>query len=262
VPFPAIVCCYEARYHEQESSTNRDPEGNALTEAEWLESVNPNAMLSFLRRKGSGRKFRLFACACCERFERLLPEGPFLNAFLMAEKLPDHTLPEEEVQAVIRALMKARGPSIAVDAVGNAVRQALEYRPAPEGLRFDHADAQRAAYWAMEAAFALSVEKSTAVVRWSAAKRAERAAQAVILRDIFEPFRRVKVPRAWLVWNDGTIPHLAWSIYAERAFENLPILADALEDAGCTDEALLAHCRGGGQHVRGCWAVDLLRGAA
>jgi hypothetical protein len=43
-------------------------------------------------------------------------------------------------------------------------------------------------------------------------------------------------------------------------FADLPILADALEDAGCTEAAVLAHCRGGGEHVRGCWAVDLLTG--
>ena len=40
----------------------------------------------------------------------------------------------------------------------------------------------------------------------------------------------------------------------------MPILADALEDAGCTNQDILNHCRGGGEHVRGCWVVDLLLG--
>ena len=62
-----------------------------------------------------------------------------------------------------------------------------------------------------------------------------------------------------LVWNGGTVGRIAAGIYEERAFDRLPILADALEDAGCTDPALLTHCRGPGPHVRGCWAVDLLR---
>jgi hypothetical protein len=53
---------------------------------------------------------------------------------------------------------------------------------------------------------------------------------------------------------------LAQGIYDERAFERLPILADALEDAGCTDAAILVHCRGPGPHVRGCWVVDLILG--
>ncbi|HEY1381779.1 MAG TPA: hypothetical protein VGF55_33580 [Gemmataceae bacterium] len=82
-----------------------------------------------------------------------------------------------------------------------------------------------------------------------------------MLRDIFgNPFRPVAVEPAWLAWNHGTVPAIARRVYDERRFEDLPILADALEDAGCTNADLLAHCRGGGPHVRGCWAVDLLLG--
>jgi hypothetical protein len=62
------------------------------------------------------------------------------------------------------------------------------------------------------------------------------------------------------MWNDGAVVKLAESIYTERAFDRLPILADALEDAGCTDAAVLDHCRGPGPHVRGCWVVDLVLG--
>ena len=65
---------------------------------------------------------------------------------------------------------------------------------------------------------------------------------------------------AWLRWNDGTIPKIAQGIYEERAFDRLPILHDALLDAGCDDEDLLAHCRGAGPHVRGCWVIDLILG--
>jgi hypothetical protein len=53
---------------------------------------------------------------------------------------------------------------------------------------------------------------------------------------------------------------LSRAIYDDRAFDRLPVLADALEDAGCTDRTILAHCRSGGEHVRGCWVVDLLLG--
>lgn len=63
-----------------------------------------------------------------------------------------------------------------------------------------------------------------------------------------------------LAWNDGTVPRMAQSIYEERAFDRMPILADALEEAGCDNEAILQHCRGGGPHVRGCWVLDLLLG--
>jgi hypothetical protein len=65
-------------------------------------------------------------------------------------------------------------------------------------------------------------------------------------------------PRAVLAWNDGTVRKIAEGIYAERAFDRLPILADALLDAGCDNEELIAHCRGAGPHVRGCWVVDTI----
>jgi hypothetical protein len=85
-------------------------------------------------------------------------------------------------------------------------------------------------------------------------------AKADFLRCIFGPllFRPITIDPKWLTWNDGTVPNLAQAIYDERRFEDTPILADALMDAGCHDEEILAHCRGPGPHVRGCWVVDLL----
>ena len=61
-----------------------------------------------------------------------------------------------------------------------------------------------------------------------------------------------------LTWEAGTVMELARAINKDRAFNRLPILADALEEAGCTNEGILAHCRGAGPHVRGCWLVDAL----
>jgi hypothetical protein len=63
-----------------------------------------------------------------------------------------------------------------------------------------------------------------------------------------------------VAWNSGAVSKLATAIYGDRAFERLSLLADALEDAGCTDAELLGHLRGPGPHVRGCWAVDLVLG--
>jgi hypothetical protein len=79
-----------------------------------------------------------------------------------------------------------------------------------------------------------------------------------LLRDIFgNPFRRVAVDPAWL--TPGVV-ELARTIYEGRAFERMPELADALEEAGCHDSAILGHCRVPGEHVRGCWVVDALLG--
>jgi hypothetical protein len=86
--------------------------------------------------------------------------------------------------------------------------------------------------------------------------KAEWAAQACFVRDIFgNPFRKVKVKRVWLT---GNVVALAQTIYDDRFFDRLPILADALEDAGCDNADFLNHCRQPGEHVRGCWVVDLV----
>jgi len=76
---------------------------------------------------------------------------------------------------------------------------------------------------------------------------------------MYKPFPSCTLD-AVLAWNDHTVPRIAEGIYQERAFDRLPILADALLDAGCEDEDLMHHCRSAGPHVRGCWAVDLVLG--
>jgi hypothetical protein len=89
-------------------------------------------------------------------------------------------------------------------------------------------------------------------------KLAGQQAQANILRDIFgDPFCPVTCDPEW---RTSTVLALAQGIYDERAFDRMPILADALQDAGCDNAEILDHCRGPGPHVRGCWVVDLLLG--
>jgi hypothetical protein len=79
-----------------------------------------------------------------------------------------------------------------------------------------------------------------------------------LLRDIFgNPFRPVALDPAWLTWHDGLLVSMARRMYDSRDFTDMPILADALEEAGCSDQDILAHCRQPGEHVRGCWIVDL-----
>ncbi len=88
-----------------------------------------------------------------------------------------------------------------------------------------------------------------------------RSQQCDLLRDIFGPMNQeIHIDPDWLAWDGGTIPKLAASIFEKRSFDRLPILADALEEAGCQDAELLRHCRTPGLHVRGCWAVDALLG--
>ncbi|MCI0456355.1 MAG: hypothetical protein L0Z62_05185 [Gemmataceae bacterium] len=89
-----------------------------------------------------------------------------------------------------------------------------------------------------------------------------------LLRDLFgNPFRPVAVDPSWLTWYGGTVLRLAQATYHERHLPEgtldsprLAVLADALEEAGCTDADILGHLRGPGPHVRGCWVIDLLLG--
>jgi hypothetical protein len=90
-------------------------------------------------------------------------------------------------------------------------------------------------------------------------REAARHDQLALLRDLFS-FRVLSTSPSWLAWNDGTVRLIAKAIYDEGAFDRMPILADALEDAGCGSADILNHCRGSGEHVRGCWVVDLLLG--
>jgi hypothetical protein len=94
----------------------------------------------------------------------------------------------------------------------------------------------------------------------AAAYHAEGAAQAALLRCLFgNPFRPgPQLDPVWLAWKDGTVARLARSVSEGGAFGLMPVLGDALEDAGCADAALLGHCRSAGPHARGCWVVDLL----
>jgi hypothetical protein len=89
-----------------------------------------------------------------------------------------------------------------------------------------------------------------------------RRRQPGLLREVFGPlaFRPNPIGHAVLAWGGGTVSKLAQAVYEEYAFDRLPVLADALEDAGCTDQQILRHCREPGEHVRGCWVVDLLLG--
>jgi hypothetical protein len=78
-----------------------------------------------------------------------------------------------------------------------------------------------------------------------------------LLRCIINPFHH---PALNPTWKTQAVVQLARSLYEERRFEDMPVLADALEEAGCQDAAVLGHCRGPGPHIRGCWVLDLLLG--
>jgi hypothetical protein len=255
-----------------------------MTEAKWLACADPAPMLKFVDGKASDRRLRLFACACCRCIWQLLPPGPSREAVRVAEDYADRQAGDrvrqaaEERAEVVRAAAPAAydrevdestyAESDEVIAAGWTLLVAADAASAAKATTAaSAADAARGASKKAGEAEAWSVQADL----WSAGigRRAgdwpfaEPARQAELARDIFgNPFRSPALDPAWRVWNGGTVPMLARGIYEERAFDRLPILADALEEAGCTDGGILGHCRGPGPHVRGCWVVDLILGMA
>jgi hypothetical protein len=238
-----------------------------MTEAEWQNADDPRKMLDHLRDQAlfrtrwqgwvqvrrwrtSERKLRLFACACCRRFS------------------PDVLGPE--LEAVVRLAERQAEGEVEFTAVENALAHA-ERACRRQG---DEGDA-RVADWRLVGAVACLARRDVneAVVAWEAIGRlfgpgspssdftpqalAEFAGQAALLREVVgNPFAPPQRDPAWLAANDQAVARIARGIQAERAFGDLPVLADALEEAGCADRSVLGHCRGPGPHAPGCWVVD------
>jgi hypothetical protein len=228
-----------------------------MNEAEWRACAEPQRMLEFLRGRASERKLRLFACACVRRVWHLLPDARSRRAVEVAERFADGEADAEMLR------LAAIGAASVAEAGVNAAATPAEQAAASAAFAALNAtgDAARAADYCGANAASAAYHAATAadVPSAAAARAAERAAQARLLREVFgNPVRPARVHEGWLAWGGGTVPRLGAAVYEERAFERLPILADALEDAGCSDAELLAHCRSGSGHVPGCWAVDLL----
>src|SRR5262245_19662976 len=218
-----------------------------MTEAEWLACTDPEPMLDFLRGKVSERKLRLFALACCERIDSLISD-PRSRAALSFT-----------ATHLASGLARRKGRPAVVKAA-EAAKKELYARYFPRSNP-DTLEADVAAYSAADAALA-----TLKADPWFAAAHAscfasyatgsyfgggERGHQASLLRDIIgNPFKPSSADSVWLVWNDNALLKLAQVIYAEQVFDRLPILADALEDAGCTERTILDHCRGSSLHAR------------
>lgn len=197
-----------------------------MTEAEWLTSVDPMAMLRFLRSSGklSARKARLFAVACSRRIWPLIdPLGRV--AVETAERFADGLANAEELRAA-RLACKGAG------------QEASWYAALSDPM----IAARNAALSAQSGAVDAQVEA---------------AAQAELLREIFGGPEGD--PCVGARWRNKEITDMAREIYETRSFDKMRLLAESLARAGCTDSHVLEHCRAPkGVHVRGCWLLDLL----
>jgi hypothetical protein len=218
-----------------------------MTEEDWLRSAQVGPMVNYLglRPRGLSRKLRLFAVACCRRVWHLLPDEASRRAVLVAERFADGLARRSELKAAYE------------EAGGDSLRSG--YNPAGPVAR---ANAPSGAYWAAQNAHTLAGQHDAdgkPLGRYDRARSdAEERAQVELLRDVFaNPFRPPPpLQEDVRSWNGGSVVALAQGIYEDRAFDQLPILADALEEAGCTSRAILDHLRGPGPHTRGCWALD------
>jgi hypothetical protein len=217
-----------------------------VTEAEWFACVVSQALLDFHGPKASQRKLRLFAAACCRTIWPLLTDRWCREAVEAVENFADGLADKHDF-------------AVARETALEALRWA-EKKPAGTAGRDCSIQAASAAHTAtLEHPFD-AARRCARHVALAAPDNAELL-QCRLLRDILgNPFRPVDLDPSWLRWQDRGLQRKARAIYDERRFEELPALGDALQQAGCTDAAVLAHCREPGEHVRGCWVVDLLLG--
>jgi hypothetical protein len=243
-----------------------------MTEAQWLACDEPEEMLRWLEGRASARKLRLFACACCRRVWHLMDDPRSRSAVEVAERLADGLAARGEIEAAKVAARGACGDAHAYTAVpGPDGWQSNYYTPPVQAARAAYhavAGSRLSPHFAASAALdavAYTGEPVRAPVRPTRASfppTAEPAGQCALLRDLFGHLHR---PAARLEaeppgWGGTAVRMVAQGIYGDRAFDHLPVLADALEDAGCADAELLGHLRSPGPHVRGCWALDLILG--
>jgi hypothetical protein len=269
-----------------------------MTEQEWLECTDPKPMLEFLRALASDRKLRLFGVACCRRLWSLLADDRSRKAVEVAEMFVDGTVGVAEVTAAEHEAWESTsgqdwekpgakvcdwyGARLAAFVVSYSnlepfnVAWAAGAAAATDGLGWEDPLWDRALYAAYTAVgYTVEDEEHWKEVRLSEAPfemgydsfnnfplwHTERKAQVKDLRDLFgnlfQP--RPTIEPAILEWNGGTVVKLATAIYDQRRFRDMPILADALEEAGCNNPYVLGHCRQPG-HVKGCFVLDTVLG--
>jgi hypothetical protein len=266
-----------------------------VTEKKWQASGDPERMLEFLADRASDRKLHLLNAACCRRLWGLIWDEGTRGAIEDVESYADRELTDDQFSRVrawadaaegdmhsenwhaeARADFRYTAEYCNISSLwfaSRAVRQATSRSPrSPDPHRVLCHDTRPCHYWATAALSWAALARllqpgpdGSRVFEYAAMKAAEesvdrfeRGRQADIIRDLFgNPFRPVAIDPAW---RSGPALALATAIYDERLYDRSPELADALASAGCSDAAILGHCRSRSDHVRGCWVVDAVLG--
>jgi hypothetical protein len=267
-----------------------------MTEAEWLTGDAYPTMLHFVRSRFTVRPARLCMAGFCRQCSSHFSDPRILRLIETAELCADDADAERELNAFQNHWLFSREPRVATsdrwswlaDAIASAHQKLEECRVAGtwDGNRYRSSEAAmaHAVYMAVReeplemyvggagdaVSYCAELVDRTGVLQLrntpgqslfeiDQAKDRIRLVLANVVRDVFgNPFRPVAFNPAWL--NDTAVS-LARGMYDAREFGAMPILADALQDAGCEDEQVLNHCRDANQvHVRGCWVCDLVLG--
>jgi hypothetical protein len=244
-----------------------------MLEWHWFANRDPEPMLRFLGSqpvenetdcdRGLGRKLRLFIFGCCHRVNHLTGHG-VQKSLAVFERRLEEAVADEELRIASQVVLKARrdaneapgGEYPATCAVGCAGATG-PLRDVVIGAVTAAKEAQTAAAMAAEGKHYRLRESATALFR--AAGSSERSYQVALLHDIVgNPFRPIPLDRAW---RTSDVMLLANGSYVSQDFGAMPILADALQEAGCDSDDVLTHLRDPhATHVRGCWALDLVLG--
>lgn len=224
-----------------------------MTELEWERSIELPPMLEFLRDRISARKFQLFAVACCRQHWDLFCPQPSRQMVNCAEHFADGIGTEDE----LKSLIDVPFAPVRLDHSFYAARSAYFAARETAGCQFS-TPWVNAAQAAENVLGAVTCHRGLYQDEYSRDPHPEGYKQIALLYDIVgNPFR----PSAFdPSWRTSDVLGMARRVYHSRDPGAMPILADALQDAGCDNDIILDHCRGSGPHCRGCWVVDLILG--
>jgi hypothetical protein len=237
-----------------------------MSEEEWLECTDIGRMLEFIHDKGTDRQWRLYLCGGCRAISHLFYSNSSRRAVDVAEEFTEGLADEAELD---RAEWSAEVPTFGHDFYPSGISRSenlarlIEMGAIPESARHgtewvaNEGIQERliAAANLAEACAFVSLRPSEFKLRYM--RQVDWPGRWLIECVFGNPFRPVKFNQSWLTSN---VVGVAQRIYDERQFQDMHILGDALEDAGCGKASILEHCRSGGEHVRGCWVVDLILG--
>ncbi|WP_246523162.1 hypothetical protein [Gemmata palustris] len=231
-----------------------------MTEKQWLKCAEPELMSELLKTQLSERKSRLLACAICRDMGREIKDQRFSRMIVTGERWADEGIEPPEADEVSNDGDTLHDEAWAAGNLGTSIAAlSTQFCIMPVPLHsFFPPPKPKLQGWRRVLEISSKVldrvlgNENEAQAHF----REERRTRCYYAREVLgNPFRPVTFAPDW---RTSTALALAAQMYRSRDFSAMPILADALQDAGCENTDILNHCRGPGPHVRGCWGVDLV----